>query len=187
MFDGQTIVKKDISLFEWKKNIVSYYPDSPNQKLNKNQNSSKPLVFDLQHRTGENMVKLFFCRVPKKDQETLISVKINGGVGEMLLDPNTEKISIINLFEKELSCHTLDYFETYNGLSPMHLSCVYEKGSDSLKIYLIDETKCRNLTSDLANEDYFGHDIILDFDRNDRICAIEVLDASEYLTSINNE
>lgn len=180
-------MNKDISLLEWKKGTVSDYPVSPNQKPNKNQNSDKPPVIDLQHRTGEDMVRLFFCRVPKKVQETLISVNINGGVGEMLLDPDTEKISIINLFEEKFSCHTLDHFETHNGLPPMQISCVYEKDSDRLKIYLIDETQCRNLTSDLANEDYFGHDIILDFDKNDRICAIEVLDASEYLTSINNE
>lgn len=186
MFDEHTIVKKGVSLFEWKNNTVSHYPDSPNQMSNKNQNYSKLLATDLQYRTGEGIIKLFFCPVSKKDQETLISVNMNGGVGEMLLDPKTKKISIINLF-KNLSCHTLDCFETYNGFLPVHISCVYEKDSDSLKIYLIDETKCKNLTSDLANEDYFGHDIILDFDKNDRICAIEVLDASEYLTSINNE
>lgn len=184
MINEQTIANKYIFSFsEWKNNIVSSYQDSSNKK----HNSSKPHVIDFQNCNGENVVKLFFCRVPKKDQEKLKVVKINGGVGEILLDPKTDKILNINLIVEKLSCHTLDTIETYDGLSPMNLTCVYEKGSDSLMIHLIDENKCRNLTCTLANEEYFGHDIILDIDKNGRICGIEVLDASEYLPSNNNE
>lgn len=138
--------------------------------------SNEPIVYQK-----DAMIHLIFCDVMDKRENEMASIEIKSGLGEMLLDPASNKIRMIKLYRENI----LHDFSPQNKAQkyPLYVSCLYEEYMDNLMIYLMHPTAFNLLSTLFANENYFGRDIMLDVDRDGKLFGIEIMNASQYLTN----
>lgn len=131
------------------------------------------------HDTCDRLVNFFFKDVLSTEQEVCQQITL-GHFGFAL--EHDDRIVMLKLYEDKLACHMLDIEDKVEHCQPMTLSMKYDAEVDGLIICFVTHRQAKSRKAILANDHYYGTNLLFRCDDNHRLISISVLNASEHLS-----